>query len=109
MISDNNIIVYRYRSQTDPPSEMYSEIHVNSSKQVSVLGSTAIQTTAKFCFKCGNNLSSTEVQDTMQQRPKCVRCQKELRMSEQPFCDECGAHQQEAVFKWFKQDIIDDK
>ena len=73
---------------------MYSEIHVNSSKQVSVLGSTAIQTTAKFCFKCGNNLSSTEVQDTMQQRPKCVRGQKELRMSGQPFCDECGAHQQ---------------
>ena len=86
---------------------MYSEIHVNSSKQVSVLGSTAIQTTAKFCFKCGNNLSSTEVQDTMQQRPKCVRGQKELRMSGQPFCDECGAHQQEAVFKWFKQDVID--
>ena len=57
----------------------------------------APKATAKFCYRCGNKLSrspdQTEVeQKSMQQRPKCVFCQRELETG-QPFCDECGADQ----------------
>ena len=54
----------------------------------------ALRGTAKFCFRCGNKLHvpGSDEQKSMQQRPKCVFCQRELETG-QPFCDECGADQ----------------
>ena len=73
-------------------------------------GTKTFQTTAKFCFKCGNNLARTAVHESNQQLSKCVRCQKELQMSGQPFCDECGAHQEvREALTGIKQDDIEQK